>query len=1048
MYNIEKNAFLFNASENLCQSHILQRLVDNGQAAENNGIISIPFFNIYELDEIEMEMVGLPPLYPFEILIEPQGNMASPEFKYKVLYESFAPAGEILQLVKKDGPCITVSVKEQNIDYLLRNEQYSLLDLIEKFNESPSSEKSKIFNNRQFAPIKELSEKASAVLDGTLSAKEVILPQNVKIVIDSKDGEISIKPAIEGVDEIGFVKSFDKQNEILESYPVFQKNKKTLVILDEPQKKVLDRVKSFKNKKPSEIQKVIDHPEEYFDPEYADLSEFYSERVIGIGLYEPKVYPFISPYKSEWVPSFTIEDRTNGTKNLIIRSIDELSALEASINQAKKEGKKYFDFNGVNLTISNAEQIAGHAKEILAKKEKVTKEGEGSVEEKKKETTVLLIEDNMEMIGFNQSTGKMSLPKQADLKIDSSLKGEIKLKNHQQEGVAWLQYCLDNAKGVLLGDDMGLGKTLQVLYLIDWHYRNAKGTKPYLVVAPVSLLENWENEYKKFFNNGMEVQLINRVPTTDDSAFIQEHSHGHIMLMSYECIRRGQLTIGKIDFAIIVLDEAQKIKEPGTMVTNAAKALKGDFKVAMTGTPVENTFMNLWCIMDFAVPGFMGTAKEFAKKYQAPLRNPQTDIQQLGEKLHGELGGYFLRRLKCDVAKELPSKHIEPKECKMPQEQLERYLLAIEMDGCPAPGDALRRLQELRRISDHPYLDERCWEDYSNDELIESSAKLKATMDILKGIQAKGEKVIVFTERRDMQRMLQRIFLDKYALTVSVINGETSTTSKGNNLSRQKTIDNFQEKFGFNIIIMSQLAAGIGLNVTGANHVIHYSRHWNPAKENQATDRVYRIGQTKDVFIYYPMAVSDKFETFDNVLNDLLNRKMNLANASLYPTDQIEVKVDDLGGKIFGGNYEKTSNRLVTNADVDTMDDYLFESFVAVVYSKKNYNSRVTPKSGDKGVDVLAVGSDALAIQCKHGRRIVGNDAVQEIVAGAKYYEMCEKSPFKPCVVINSEFGKQAKELAKANNVELIDRKTLHSIMATMQVTWRDVYEMERNRMK
>ncbi|MBR6123567.1 restriction endonuclease [Candidatus Saccharibacteria bacterium] len=1038
----ENFVFPYRQENDALKKTILKSLLDNGFAQIENDECVVPFLSIYELDSFELSLLGLPKYYPYSIFLDGNGVLTTPKFDFKVSFRAF-DGGDIFPKIELNGPIVKLKIRDELVCYLLTNAQIELISVVNEFNSLPA--KRDDVNLKYLSKIQVLAEKAGAILSTTLKNREVSSP--LKVTVHLEDGEI--QPVFGSQNDEEFSRQIDSGTQVKDLYSARRDNKSSYLTLNDKTKKVVEEIKEIRKcANRSELQKIAAHPEEYFDPEYADLSEFYSERVIGIGLYEPKVYPFISPYKSEWVPSFTIEDRTNGTKNLIIRSIDELSALEASINQAKKEGKKYFDFNGVNLTISNAEQIAGHAKEILAKKEKVTKEGEGSVEEKKKETTVLLIEDNMEMIGFNQSTGKMSLPKQADLKIDSSLKGEIKLKNHQQEGVAWLQYCLDNAKGVLLGDDMGLGKTLQVLYLIDWHYRNAKGTKPYLVVAPVSLLENWENEYKKFFNNGMEVQLINRVPTTDDSAFIQEHSHEHIMLMSYECMRRGQLTIGKIDFAIIVLDEAQKIKEPGTMVTNAAKALKGDFKVAMTGTPVENTFMNLWCIMDFAVPGYLGTAKEFAKKYQAPLRNPQTDIQQLGEKLHGELGGYFLRRLKCDVAKELPSKHIEPKECKMPQEQLERYLLAIEMDGCPAPGDALRRLQELRRISDHPYLDERCWEDYSNDELIESSAKLKATMDILKGIQAKGEKVIVFTERRDMQRMLQRIFLDKYALTVSVINGETSATSKGNNLSRQKTIDNFQEKPGFNIIIMSQLAAGIGLNVTGANHVIHYSRHWNPAKENQATDRVYRIGQTKDVFIYYPMAVSDKFETFDKVLNDLLNRKMNLANASLYPTDQIEVKVDDLGGKIFGGNYEKTSNRLVTDADMDTMDDYLFESFVAVVYSKRNYNSRVTPKSGDKGVDVLAVGSDAFAIQCKHGKTIVGNDAVQEIVAGARYYEMCEKTPFKPCVVTNSEFGKQAKDLARANNVELIDGKMLRSMLTSALVTWRDVYEMERSRMK
>lgn len=1042
MFEIKNECFCFP----LKNISVLQRLVDNGLAELKDEKIYVPFFNIYELDLTESELVELPPLYPFEILIKPLGNMASDEFSYQVLYKTFAPAGENLPLVQKNGPCITVSLKNENIEYLLSNEQYSLIWAIDNFNEASSSQKQKHYNNRQFAAIKKLAQIKSAKLDGTLESKNVVLPKNVKILFDENAGNICLKPSVDGVDEAKFNKLFDKKEEVLESYAILDGGKKTVVEFDEHQKDVLSKIKSLKGKPSSEIRKVIEHPEEYFDPEYADLSDFYSDRVIGIGLYQPKVYPFISPYKSQWIPSFIVEDRTNGTKNLAIHSVDELGFLEAAIDQAKNSNEVFFEFDGINLDISTAESIAKHAKEVLAKNEPVDSVGPNSIEEKKKETPVLLIEDNMESVGFDQSTGKMSLPKEAVLKTDEFLKPSIALKEHQKEGIAWLQYCLDNAKGALLGDDMGLGKTLQVLYLVDWHYRNLKGNKPYLIVAPVSLLENWENEYAKFFDNGMKVSVISRIPSEDDQ-FVKDHSYPHIMLMSYECMRRGQLVIGKIDFSIIVMDEAQKIKEPATMVTNAAKALKGDFKIAMTGTPVENTFMNLWCIMDFAVPGYLGTAKNFAQKYQKPLRDPKTDVKELGEQLHNDLGGYFLRRLKSDVAKELPQKIIQSKENKMPAEQQQRYKMSVEMGIGFEPGDALHRIQELRRISDHPYLAEKCWTEFTNDQLINASAKLQVTISILDDIKNRNEKVIVFTERRDMQKMMQRIFLDRYDLTVSVINGETRTTSKGNNLSRQKTIDHFQEKPGFNIIIMSQLAAGIGLNVTAANHVIHYSRHWNPAKENQATDRVYRIGQTKDVYIYYPMAVLDEFDSFDKVLDNLLRRKMDLANASLYPTDQIEVNIDELGRKVFGANLAQQADEIVSDADIAIMDEYLFESFVAVVFNKQNYECFVTSRSGDKGVDVLANGNKNFAIQCKHCKTNVGNGAIQEVVAGANYYKEKEQKTFLPCVVTNSGYTQQAIELANTNQVELIDGKKLADMLAKTNVSWREVYEMEHHRM-
>lgn len=1045
MLNIKDNeiSFPFKSQDNSPQNRVLKYLLDNSLAQEEHDQCIIPIPNLYELDSFEQSLLGLPEIYPYSILIEGKGILTTQNFSYKISFRTFEN-GSILPQIQINGPIIKIKLNNEEIEFLLTKEQYKLISSINDFNSLPTGKKNDKNNLENLSQIQILAKEAGAVLSSTLRNREIVNPQKIKIHLENN--EIQSDFGSKNNDE--FTRQIDQSISVKSLYSARRNNESSYLTLNDKTKNVVEQIKAQrKNKNPSEFHKIIEHPEEFFDPDYADLSEFYSERVIGIGLYEPKVYPFISPYKSEWIPSFKIEDRTNGTKNLIIHSINELSSLEEALNEAQKEEKKYFDFNGVNLSISNAEQIIQHAKEVLSKKEPVENQGKNSLEKKKETAKVLIIEDNVEQIGFNQSTGQTTLPKTAVLKKDNALKEGITLKKHQEEGIAWLQYCLENAQGVLLGDDMGLGKTLQVLYLIDWHYRNLnKGNKPYLIIAPVTLLENWKNEYQKFFENGMTLDIIRQAPAANDNEFIERHTYKHIMLMSYECLRRGQLTIGQLDFSIIAVDEAQKIKEPGTMVTNAVKALKGDFKIAMTGTPVENTFMNLWCIMDFAVPGFMGTAKEFAKKYQTPLRNSTTDIEKLGQQLHKELGGYFLRRLKSDVAKELPQKHMISEEIQMPTEQLNRYLMSIDVGGKPKPGDALRRIQELRRISDHPYLDEKCWEDFSNNELINSSAKLMATIKVLDNIRLKNEKVIVFTERRDMQRMLQRIFLDKYGLATSIINGESNTSTNGNSPSRQKTIDNFQSKDGFNIIIMSQLAAGIGLNVVGANHVIHYSRHWNPAKENQATDRVYRIGQTKEVFIYYPMAVAENFDSFDKVLDGLLKRKMNLANASLYPTDQIEVNIEDLGNKIFGGNHDQIPNSIVSNDDIETMDEYLFEAFVAALYSKQNYTCRVTPKTGDKGVDVLVEGFENIAIQCKHGKTNVGNDAIQEIVAGLKYYEVKEQNHFNPCVVTNSEFTMQAKELASVNNVLLIDGKKLKSMLESNTVSWKDVYTMDRNR--
>lgn len=378
------------------------------------------------------------------------------------------------------------------------------------------------------------------------------------------------------------------------------------------------------------------------------------------------------------------------------------------------------------------------------------------------------------------------------------------------------------------------------------------------------------------------------------------------------------------------MDEAQKIKTPGTLITNASKALKADFKIAMTGTPVENTLVDIWCLMDFAVPGLLGNAKDFAKEYQNPLSDESTDIKSLTEKLRSNIGDFILRRYKKDVV-DLPNKHDNEKsriKREMPSIQLNRYKQEIEMandselEGVEKRNQKLKSLWAIRDISDHPYLLESQILKFSTEELISSSSKLQITVGILVDIKSKNEKVIVFADRRETQKMLQKVVYDTFGIFTSIINGDTPTTKQlegKSKFSRQQTIDRFQLEEGFNVIIMSPIAAGVGLNVTKANHIIHYTRHWNPAKEEQATDRAYRIGQQKDVFVYYPMAIfpdnmkddeGKRLKSFDEILDKLLNNKKALASNTLFPTEQAELTPDELFGNVFATKAESKSKPL------------------------------------------------------------------------------------------------------------------------------------------
>lgn len=254
-----------------------------------------------------------------------------------------------------------------------------------------------------------------------------------------------------------------------------------------------------------------------------------------------------------------------------------------------------------------------------------------------------------------------------------------------------------------------------------------------------------------------------------------------------------------------------------------------------------------------------------------------------------------MRRLKADAAKDLPMKYEVKEQVNMPTIQEKMYRYVVSSYNPNKKGDMLVTIMGIREVSEHPYLHDDSLLTHDCDELIDDAARLTATISFLDKIRASSEKVILFAERKETQKMLQRVVRNRYGYTAKIINGDTPTSSDPNagKQSRQSAIDDFQNRHGFGVIIMSPVAAGMGLNVTAANHVIHYSRHWNPAKENQATDRAYRIGQDKDVYVYYPMAVSPDFKSFDVTLDELLSRKINLASSTIFPTERIEVKPED-----------------------------------------------------------------------------------------------------------------------------------------------------------
>ena len=1071
---------------------LLKELLDNGQAELSDTGIYIPYEEVCRLDSVEQELLGLPELYPFELEIRSDGTFNQPEFRYN--YQFLKSDGKSLHPTRTG--CVLRLTEEWA--YLLAHEQFTLLEELDAFNARGATDKNFATNLIEFAKIKGFAKETGSILDHYLNQEEVVAPKTIRLRLRESGDSVEITPDVDDVDSKKFEEIFDKFPNPQTTYNLPQPDGgqgRTRVLFQKKQKEALQTLKHYRRVSREQLAEIAKQPQIYFDPEVVELDPTdetlsFSERVREIGIYQPRVYPFVSPYKSEWIPGILVEDESGARTKLKIKTEEEFTELKQAIHEAKRTGQKQIKWKGQELPLPDVEKhLPFIAKQLKHRKKPSRPQGE------KSETTVLIIEENIEDPDYVEKTSssKVEEPFRHLLEPTPNLKQGVELLPHQEEGLAWAQQLWENSYlGGLLADDMGLGKTLQVLCFLEWHHANHRLQKsqqrPYLIVAPIALLENWAAEYPKFFSKvslefitlyGKALQNFKCDPSEAANFQIPEIEGAErllelrkrrgaldvkrlrdtdVVLTTYETVRDFQLDLGLIQWATVVIDEAQRIKTPGTLVTNALKALKTDFRLAMTGTPVENSLMDLWCITDFVAPGYLDSAKNFNSEFCRPLKNPETDIRLLGDRIRERIGVHLKRRLKTDILDDLPEKHIHDEDCQqeMPPIQAERYQAALQStqdSGSAEPqqrNQILQVLHQLRDISDHPLLTDSQWEQLSTIELIEQSAKLTVTVQLLEKIRTADEKVILFAERRKTQHLLAHVVREYFGLKdILIVNGDTpGSAQRANSMkkSRQQSIKHFQDTSGFNAIIMSPLAAGVGLNITEANHVIHYSRWWNPAKEDQASDRVYRIGQKRPVHIYLPMATHPNFQTFDVILHELLERKRQLSQGTLFPTEQAEVTPKEILEKLQPIPLDNKEKSPLTIEDVDKLEPRFFEAFVAALFDKQGYYVVLTPYSGDKGADVIARqhGNEAggVLIQAKHRRQAGGKadrHAVDEILAAKPFYGEKYGATFQLAVITNREFNKPARRYSRSQHVEMYERKWLIENLKQYPITWQDV---------
>ncbi|PIY00821.1 MAG: helicase SNF2 [Hydrogenophilales bacterium CG_4_10_14_3_um_filter_58_23] len=807
------------------------------------------------------------------------------------------------------------------------------------------------------------------------------------------------------------------------------------------------------------------HREWFSAAEVFDLSRYADGKIEGIGEEQPYYSAFIARKNDDsgWFPdnivcgfSFVPESETEPVDLPLTE--EGLKKFQRECEQAKSEGLPSFDFPGCPkpIPVAEAEQFISI---IGAAKQDVGKGKMPKIVRDHKPRTGLILKPNIVKVDYEERRGVLAMPTGRQAKLPGSLKGGTKLKEYQFSGIAWLQHLWGlsphECRGALLADDMGLGKTLQLLTFIAACLEENPTAEPFLIVAPVLLLENWREEMEKFFMPGTFPLLM---LYGDDLARLRAPRDGmddelvgirllcrdwlgnaKVVLTTYETLRDLEFTLAAQKWSAVICDEAQKIKNPNAMMTRAAKKQNVRFKIACTGTPVENSLADLWCLFDFIQPGLLGALNEFGSTYRRPIEAETEEQKKCVEELRSIIEPQLLRRTKADVARDLPRKTIVDTCNNLPISERQRnyYANAIARQReQSSEGVGLKNylglLIYLRRLCADP----QPMGQLSNlaaplAEIETHSPKMKWLLAELKAIKARNEKVILFCELRDVQRLLQRAVLERFDFTPAIINGDTSTNSKSA-VSRQKQIREFQEKLGFGVIILSPLAAGFGLNIQAANHVVHFTRTWNPAKEDQATDRAYRIGQSKEVFVYCPLVWAEDFTTFDTKLNVLLERKRKLSGDMLNG-------VGDLSGNDFGdleapGGEAVMDNSPITASDLSVMEPLAFEMFCSVLWGKLGYKTVVTPSTGDGGIDVVAIkGNAGKLIQCKSSSvsgHTLGWEAVKDVVAGAAAYEMKYAGvAFQKVAVTNQFFNGSTKEQAHLNNVELIECHALEEML-------------------
>ncbi|EKT4471316.1 DEAD/DEAH box helicase [Pseudomonas putida] len=939
---------------------VFNMLTEQGIAETTANGFHIGAEDVSGMDLEQAEILRLPRRLPGRFLTSISGRTGNSGFRVAITLEMPDGAASFT----RKGPYLFLTSSEC---YWLTPAEMMGLQAWERHEALLPEQRGEAANLRLMAELQTAARSGMRIDLSHFERLDVVVPENIGVIATRlPDGSLQLCPSLGDGSTADQLEKRWSQLDMTADGGVLRIDNRVLLV-DQARMEGIRNVLANKRIPANQVNEFIATPTAFLDAALVNLEVGFSARVAGIGKLQHMDFGALDATKNDW---FALDKRPAPAAILgkLIQSPEDLQRFEGVLQAANEQGATSVAFAGEVIDISDApavqQELAKARQNMHPVSDSESRDEEYEPPEGKEKVGVILKdadEINSALLHKAAAATPLTVP-------DWSVYARQPFP-HQREGIEWMLKLMGAAlqdeaddlyrlQGGLLADDMGLGKTYMSLVTVGEYLASQRAAdkpqKPVLVVAPLSLLENWEDEVGKTFAgipfrdvvvlqsgrslrdyrvNGAERESVQLASMIDDSSGMMDEQSiryalhvgpeagvhrldmdRRLVLTTYQTLRDYQFSLCRIDWGVVIFDEAQNIKNPNALQTIAAKGLKADFKLLATGTPVENSLGDFWCLMHTVQPGLLGGWENFRDTWIKPILAASDDERDevrtyLGEQLRRAVGIFMLRRVKEDQLKGLPTKtilsgveqadhglqrHATQLGVVMKGNQLQIYdevlnsYRARRASAEDMRGTALAALTQLRSISLHPRLENEPAL-YSEDgkqarQLMMESGKLAVMLQLLDEIRSKGEKVILFMMTKRLQRVL-KLWLDQiYGLNVSVINGDTkAVATRAEDMTRKRMIAEFEAHSGFNVLIMSPVAAGVGLTVIGANHVVHLERHWNPAKEAQASDRVYRIGQTKPVFIHLPAVTHPQFDSFDVHLDRLLRGKLMLKDAVVTP---------------------------------------------------------------------------------------------------------------------------------------------------------------------